>query len=352
MGNRRNMITIAGAGPAGMAAAIVLVKAGYRVQVFEQRATVGGRFNDDYQGLENWSRQEDVLTEIQAAGVEPIWWQRPFYGGVLYDPSMRPINIAAPSPLFYMVRRGALHPQSLDLALLDQARGIGSEFVFNQRIDPSSADIIATGPCGTPNAIAAGITFRTGREDFASAILSDDLAPAGYAYFLIADGQATLATVLFENFKEVHKCMRRTVVAIQQLFGITDFPNVRHWGGYGSFSVPQSCEQKGALLVGEAAGFQDSLFGFGIRNALISCTLAAQSIIEGRSYDELWRERLLPNLKASLVNRVVYGKLGNIAKGAFWYMTGKNNRPDAFMHWLYNFTPAHKAFYSFISASK
>jgi flavin-dependent dehydrogenase len=62
----------------------------------------------------------------------------------------------------------------------------------------------------------------------------------------------------------------------------------RHWGGYGLFSMPKSASRDGSLWIGEAAGFQDILFGFGIRNALVSAKPAAQSIIENRSYDDLY----------------------------------------------------------------
>src|SRR5262245_59017323 len=111
-------LTIAGAGPAGLTAAIILAKAGYRVRVFEQWSGVGHRFNDDFQGLENWSRHEDVLAEVRAMGIEPNLWYRDFHGGVLYDPALRPIRISSPRPLFYLVRRGFHHPGSLDLSLL------------------------------------------------------------------------------------------------------------------------------------------------------------------------------------------------------------------------------------------
>jgi flavin-dependent dehydrogenase len=349
MTTRTDEVLIAGAGPAGLTAAILLARAGYRARVFEARSTVGGRFNDDFQGLENWSRPEDVLTELHAAGIAPTWWRRPYCGGVLYDPDLRPIQIQADRPLFHMVRRGPYHPASLDLALLEQARQAGVEVVFNTRLDPAKAAIIATGPRGAPDLIAAGITFKIERDDFAGAILNDTLAPAGYVYFLFSEGQATLATVLFEKYSEVHACMRRSMETVQKLFGLRGFPDVKHWGGYGSFSVPRSCEQNGALLVGEAAGFQDFLFGFGIRNALISGQLAAQSIIEGRSYDALWRARLLPHLRASAVNRAVYGRLSDVAKKGFWHLAGRSSRPDNFMRWLYSFSPVHRLLYPFVA---
>ncbi|MDH5505957.1 MAG: NAD(P)/FAD-dependent oxidoreductase [Anaerolineae bacterium] len=341
-------ITIAGAGPAGMTAAILLAKAGFAVRVYEQRAGVGSRFNDDFQGLENWSREQDVLDELRTAGIEPAWWSRPYHGGVLYDPELRPVTVDTARPLFYMVRRGGLHPGSLDLSLLAQAQASGVELVFNQRVDTSSVDIVAGGPRGAPAAIAAGMTFETDREDFACGILHDELAPSGYVYFLIADGQATLATVLFKNFNEVHACMQRSIDAIAKMFGIHAFPNAKRWGGYGGFTIPRSCEKNGALWIGEAAGFQDFLFGFGIRNALISAKLAAESIITGQPFDPLWQARLLPHLKASLVNRVLYDRFGNLAKRSFWRLTGKNSRPDRFMTRLYNYTPLHKLVYPLV----
>lgn len=344
-----NEISIGGAGPAGMAAGIILAKAGYRVKIFEQRSAVGSRFNDDFQGLENWSRDEDVLDELIKAGIEPTWWSRPFNGGTLFDPKLRPIEIRSERPLFYMLRRGNQHPKSLDLALYKQAKEAGVDFVFNKRIDKKKVDIIAGGPRGNPQVVAAGITFDTDLEDFACGILHEDLAPSGYVYFLISEGQATLATVLFKNLKDVHQCMQNTIGAIKQLYNLDTFDNVREWGGYGTFGIPKSCENNGTLSIGEAAGFQDFLFGFGIRYAMISGTLAAQSILEERSFDELWRARLLPHLKASLVNRVVYDKLGNFAKSGFWHLTGKNNNPDRFMKWLYGLSPLHKIMYPFLS---
>ena len=339
-------ITIAGAGPAGLTAAIILAKAGRRVRIFEQRSGVGRRFNDDFQGLENWSRKEDVLEEVRAMGISPeSWWYRTFHGGVLYDPSLRPIRVESERPLFYMVRRGYTHPASLDLALFDQAKEAGVEFVWNQRLSAPAANIVASGPCGVPMVVARGMTFRTELEDLACGILNDRMAPAGYVYFLVADHQATLATVLFEKFGKARDCLRHSLDGIKRLFAIKEVHEARHWGGYGLFSMPKSASREGSLWIGEAAGFQDILFGFGIRNALVSAKLAAQSIIENRSYDDLWRARLLPHLKATLVSRTVYQGLGDFSKRGFWHLTGRSARPDRFMHWLYNFSPLHRVLY-------
>ena len=59
-----------------------------------------------------------------------------------------------------------------------------------------------------------------------------------------------------------------------------------------NFHLKQRATSDHARFVGEAAGFQDYLFGLGIRYALTSGNLAARSILEGRDFDNLWRAEL------------------------------------------------------------
>ncbi len=62
------IVQIAGAGPAGLAAAITLAQAGRRVAVHEAQREVGHRFQGDPQGLENWSTERDVLEILRGLG--------------------------------------------------------------------------------------------------------------------------------------------------------------------------------------------------------------------------------------------------------------------------------------------
>ena len=86
--------------------------------------------------------------------------------------------------------------------------------------------------------------------------------------------------------------------------------NPRPFGGFANFRLPRTANQGGHLVIGEQAGFQDALAGFGMRYALRSGLLAARSIIEGTDYTELWRRELLPLLRAGTVNRFVFNMLG------------------------------------------
>jgi flavin-dependent dehydrogenase len=75
-------ITIVGAGPSGLACAIVLAQAGRRVTVREWHSGIGHRFHDEFQGLENWSHTKDVLDEMHAAGVDTNFEFHPFDRGI------------------------------------------------------------------------------------------------------------------------------------------------------------------------------------------------------------------------------------------------------------------------------
>ncbi len=72
---------IVGAGPSGLVAAMTLQKAGFQVKVYEARKDVGCRFHGDFQGIENWSQEEDILETLDKMGIAINFRCGPFYGG-------------------------------------------------------------------------------------------------------------------------------------------------------------------------------------------------------------------------------------------------------------------------------
>ena len=75
---KTKIIKIAGAGPSGLTAAINLAKAGYDVHVFEKRSDTGKRFHGDLQGLENWSSDLNVISELEQMNIHVNFDCAPF----------------------------------------------------------------------------------------------------------------------------------------------------------------------------------------------------------------------------------------------------------------------------------
>ncbi|MGK9368387.1 NAD(P)/FAD-dependent oxidoreductase [Melioribacter sp. Ez-97] len=306
-----NTITIVGAGPGGLTAAIALKKAGYNVDVYEQNSDVGLRFNGDYQGLENWSDEQDTLEILKNIGIEINFLCRPYSGndGCFVGPKRERIQVKTSRPLFYLIERGS-GKNSLDQGLKHQALEAGVNIVWNKKIE-SAADnitIAGTGPKAA-DAIAKGIVFNTSVKDQFIGFVDNRIAPKAYAYLLVNNGRATFATCMFEDFKNERRYFERALNVLKSHIDI-DINSPKEFGGFVNYFTPVTKKNK-ILYVGENAGFQDGLWGFGIKYAMLSGYYAAQSIIKNEDYAELCKNYLFPKLRTSLANRWLFAHLTN-----------------------------------------
>jgi hypothetical protein len=212
--------------------------------------------------------------------------------------------------MWYLVRRGT-EPRTLDQALKAQALAGGVEITCGQSIEHlPEGGIVAHGPRRV-DAIAVGYVFPTDRSDGAFGVVSDDLAPAGYAYLLICGGRATLASCMFDDFHNDKQYLARTVQFFEKAVGVTP-RNARAFGGFGNMSAEPTVRRGKLLLVGEAAGLQDALFGFGMRFALVSGQVAGRAFVDDDlpAYETAYQRRLRPSIRAAAVNRYLYRRTG------------------------------------------
>jgi len=308
---RDDSIEISGAGPAGLAAALAVAAVGRQARVYEKRADVGWRFHGDFQGLENWTTREDVLEELATLGVEAGFEHTPVRELTVFDPAGRARTLRSQQPLFYLVRRGG-ESGTIDEALKRQVLAAGVEIRFRTPVTRfPNGGIVTEGP-HRADAIAAGYLFETDMADGIYAAVSERLARCGYAYLLVDRGRGTLATCLFDDFHNERDYLERCLAFFDRHVGLR-MNEPRRFGGSGNFGLPHSARKGGILYAGEAAGFQDPLFGFGIRWAVLSGAAAGRALAQGKpeGYERFWKRRLRAWHETAATNRWFYERLGD-----------------------------------------
>ena len=334
-GRKAGRLSVVGAGPAGLAAAITLARAGRRVRVVERHRSVGQRFHGDMQGLENWSSSEDALDRLRRLGIGHDFSWRGFDEVTFYDSRLHAVTAHTRRPLFYLVRRGP-GSGTLDSALLRQAQDAGAEVRFEETARTAGPDtIVATGP-QRADGVVAGFVFPTALEDQAHAIVHPTLAPAGYAYLLVWGGQATLATCLFRDLQDWRPALDATVAAFERLVPGLRLERARRFGGYGGLLTrTRFVDEQGRLYAGEAAGLQDAEWGFGMMTAMRSGVLAAHSLLTGEGYARLAQDEFDAARAAGVVNRAMWERLPRRAiDRALRFEAGRPDLPGRLRrHW-------------------
>ncbi len=335
-------IRIAGAGPSGLAAAIILARAGRAVEVHEAKRDVGTRFIGDLQIIEGSSEAEPVPDFLDRLGIERNFYFRAANWATFYDHRRVGRRIQSDEPYGWFIHRGA-EEGTLDRGLLAQAQNAGATVLFNSRLSPDQADIVATGPA-SPDGLAKEMTWKIGsgewgvgggstaapadnsdsrpptpdsREELIDVYFDHKLAPGGYSYLFVLDGVVTFGCAIVAGFKQIDSYFDHSLLAAQRLHHFEVPKDARTGYSYMNFHLKRAATSNGTRFVGEAAGFQDYLFGLGIRYALTSGSLAARSILEERDFDDLWKSELQGKQETSLVNRFLYETGGNFGLSMF-----------------------------------
>jgi len=166
-----------------------------------------------------------------------------------------------------------------------------------------------------------GVGFGTFYENVDSrdkviGVLSEKMAPKGYFYILIWNNKASICTTISNLYGTVKsryiEKIHRNNLKIKLFKKILKGAKEKHsFSGFASFKIPKTAVINGKIYTGEAAGFQDAFLGFGMKYAFLSGYFAAKSIIENISYDELWKNSFLKELKTSLHRRFFLNLLGD-----------------------------------------
>jgi len=318
----KRRINIAGAGIAGMTAAINLKKFDHDVVIIEKGTAVGSNRHGDMEGLESWIFEGSMSSFFNEHGfnfsmIDTV----PIHHFTVHCDEHESFKVSSSSPLFYMIQRGEDHG-CFDLQLFEQCVDAGVEFIFNQNA-PDDVDIDST---GTKRAAAfiKGINFHSSLPDQVHLLLGSQYAPKGYAYLIILNGKATLA-IAFKNPPKITDPLENTIKYFrEQGFKI---PHGPVFGSRGSFSLMRLNLDKRPLRIGEAGGFQDLLFGFGMRMAMNSGLAAAHIFNNDRALAKQIIRELERKRKLSYVNRFLYERLNDRQMAAVAKRFSKSDSP-------------------------
>jgi len=300
--------TIAGAGVAGLVAAINLAKAGFKVVVYEKESEIGGHYQENPQMLPNWFSKEDVVFELEKCGIKINWLNKIEEVEINLGGS-RVTIYGNQVPVGYTVLRGGENSFEKDLAR--QAQEAGVKIITNSFIDVNSAndiDIISIG-IGKPITVGYGRVYRGNFNPHKTRVFlgSNHTPTVGYCYFF--PHSANKATVkISRRYEETDVNLKENFEVFKNSLGeeIQEENFLYEFGSLRSFGVPQTAKRGQSLLVGEAAGFQDELFRFGIRYAVISGYLAARAIIDNLDYDALWKKYFLKEFNRTAGTRKIF----------------------------------------------
>lgn len=302
---KSKIIKIAGAGIAGMSAAINIKKAGHDVVVYEKQSMAGGSRHGDYEGLDNWIFKGSIENFIISHGFNfkklPTI---PIHQFTVHLENRASFPVQSPQPFFYMVKRG-IEKDSLDQYMYEQCINAGVDFRFDTPA-PDDFDIDSTGPSKAA-AYIKGVNFKTTLKNQVHLLLGKKFAPKGYAYLIIINGQATLATA----FKKVKNNKMDPLQNSIDYFNSKEIsiPKENMFGSRGSFTMNTMRTFQRPFRIGEAGGFQDYLFGFGMRMAMRSGLAAAYQLTgDVKSAKTIMRD-LNWKRKFSFINRIIYEQL-------------------------------------------
>jgi flavin-dependent dehydrogenase len=304
------LIRILGGGIAGLTAAINLAKNDIETTVYEKQSDIGMKFKPNFQLLGNWDITEDIIDYLKNFNVK-INFKNKIEKVIFYSPNLKykaELNSGKRKVGYTVIRGGN---KSLEYFLKKQAEKEGVKIItnFKKKIKP---DINATGGKKI-DLVAYGGIFRGHFDEKCATILFDyNYAPKGYVYLLPHNKKiATLAVVMrpIDNPKKFFEKLIFQHPLFNEKFNYASLKY--NFSGFGDFSMPKTAIKDSCLLVGEAAGFQDYAFGFGIRYSILSGYLASKSIIQKMNYDRLWKETFLHELKKTQRIRYVLDRVDN-----------------------------------------
>ncbi|MBE3135827.1 MAG: NAD(P)-binding protein [Thermoplasmata archaeon] len=289
--DNQRTIKILGAGLSGLSAATPLAKNGMKVEIYEKSTHVGGRFIHDFQCLRNYGNiDKDPFEEFKEIGI-CIQPYKKIMKIVRHSPSHSFMITSKNKPICYLVLRGK-NKNSIDSQLRNLALNHGTTIHYNTTSDIKNVDIVATGPSKADSVAYGEIYEDTTIDDTIHVFLDNNNSPGGYLYVLPGEKKGEVEVINGISYPSTsrhtiqqlyHQTISKNVILKDLLDGAT---KTSIQGGIGCFTLLDEPYTNKRYYVGEAAGLQDAIAGFGVRYAILSGYVAACSILTGENYNQ------------------------------------------------------------------
>ena len=305
-------VKILGGGLSGLSAAINLAKGGKEVEVFELRNGIGMQISPNFQSagisIGNFGKYLNGLNidsdKLSFAAYE--------CKKATILTRTKQVKMKLREPVAMLCRGGE---RSLEYSLFNLAKNLGVKFHFNSSIPETEVDIVATGVKKADGA-AFGCVYKDYEFENSSflAMFDDRYSPKGMYFYIAPHLDGTIEAVnctTKPHLPEVKALFYKAVEERREIRDIIRGEEIASFGGIGNASFSNSKKEGARCYVGEAGGFQDAFMGFGMRFALESGKLAADSMLTGNDYDYLWKRHLLKDFKYGIAVRFLTSTFGD-----------------------------------------
>lgn len=302
-------VKILGAGLSGLSCAINLAGE-HEVLVYEKQRAVGEHI---FSNLQGFGSGENVIPEFFASVDLPPPKNVRSFKKVFFLTHKRDLTFTLPEPYHFVVRGGS---DSLEADLYEQAIRTGVEVSFNSSVKEEDVDVVASGAKKADVVGVGGLYSDSSFPDDSMLIMFDDrFSPKGWYFYMIPRGDGLVEAincVPSHYASKAKELLNNSISKRPFIKKFMDGAKLKHYfSGYGNAFIPKTACNDGRLYVGEAAGFQDPLMGFGMKYALTSGYLAAKSIKQGLDYDLLWQSEILPSMKSDIARRFLFSLIGS-----------------------------------------
>lgn len=303
-------VAVVGAGPAGLAAAITVARAGRRVRVLERHGSVGHRFHGDMQGLENWSADHDALEGLRSLGIGLDFAHRGFdeVTFLWLPPSPGYCPHQAATVLSRSSWTGRRHA---GYRVAAPGPGLWCRGPIRRSSTPGRTwndrgHRPATRRWESPQATSSTLRWRTKLTPSCIRPRHPVVTPI----YRSGTARRHWPPVLFRDAQLWRPALDATMETFMDLVPGLRLDAPRRFGGYGGLLTPtRFADESGRLDAGEAAGLQDAEWGFGMMTAMRSGVLAANSLLDAQEYAAVASREFNGARAAGLVNRAMWDKL-------------------------------------------